>query len=108
MAAAARELLAELGYARVQIIVSDGTLGWREGAPYDAIVVSAAAPDIPTPLVEQLANGGHLILPVGSMTSQELVLLKREDDRVAEQKLGPVRFVPLVGEQGWGGRGSAN
>jgi protein-L-isoaspartate(D-aspartate) O-methyltransferase len=103
----ARERLARLGYLHVSVQIANGTLGWKAAAPYDAILVSAAAPEVPTPLLQQLAEGGRLILPVGSMTAQELVLVARSKDGYSQRRLGAVRFVPLVGREGWGGQPSA-
>lgn len=105
LAIGARERLARLGYANVQIHVGDGTLGWPEAAPFDAILVTAAAPAIPPPLVEQLAEGGRLVIPVGSAQNQELCRLrKRGDQTTAAETLYACRFVPLVGRYGWPGR----
>ena len=92
----ARRLLEELGYGNVRVRVGDGYLGWPEAAPFDAIIVTAAPDHIPEPLVEQLAEGGALVLPVGD-DNQELVrLIKGEEGNVVESLL-PVRFVPLTG-----------
>jgi protein-L-isoaspartate(D-aspartate) O-methyltransferase len=92
-----------LGYDNICVRVGDGTLGWAEYAPYDAIVVTAGGPEIPAPLQEQLAVGGRLVIPVGaSPDMQQLVRVRRtsrEDCR--QENLGGVRFVPLVGEAGW-------
>jgi protein-L-isoaspartate(D-aspartate) O-methyltransferase len=99
----AREHLARLGYQNVWIKQGDGTLGWPEHGPYEGIVVAAGGPHIPPPLKEQLALGGHLVIPVGKRRSaQELVRVTRVDELVyVQEDLGPVRFVPLVGEEGW-------
>ena len=103
LAEAARPLLERLGTANVRVHVGDGTLGWPDGAPYDAILVSAGAPDVPTPLAEQLAVGGRLVLPLGSSPyDQDLVRVHRRDVATWKRtRLGAVRFVPLVGEAGW-------
>lgn len=101
LADAARERLAALQCQNVTIQVADGTLGWPTGAPYDAIVVSAAAPEVPTALLKQLADGGRLILPVGGRTAQELVLVSRHGQNFERHQRGPVRFVPLIGQEGW-------
>jgi protein-L-isoaspartate(D-aspartate) O-methyltransferase len=89
--------LKELGYTNVEVRAGDGYEGWPEAAPFDAIIVTAAAPRIPEPLKEQLADGGRLIIPVGD-TWQELVVLTREGDRFQEKRVLPVRFVPMTGE----------
>jgi protein-L-isoaspartate(D-aspartate) O-methyltransferase len=103
LAAAARARLGELGYRNVRVLEGDGTLGWPEHAPYDGIVVTAGAPDVPAPLLPQLRLGGHLVVPVGSTPrSQDLVrVTRRAPDEYARESLGPVAFVPLIGEAGW-------
>jgi protein-L-isoaspartate(D-aspartate) O-methyltransferase len=100
LATPARDRLAELGYGRVHVVVGDGSNGYPPAAPYDAIVVAAAAPGVPTPLVAQLADGGRLVLPVGRRGGQQLLRLRREGEDVSEERSGGVRFVPLVGEHG--------
>ncbi|MFW5680766.1 MAG: protein-L-isoaspartate(D-aspartate) O-methyltransferase [Pseudomonadota bacterium] len=98
----ARQVLAELGYARLRVEVGDGTLGWPAGAPYDAIVVAAGGPRVPEALLAQLAPGGRLVMPVGDGRSQALVRVGRDAaGAVHETRLGAVRFVPLIGSQGW-------
>lgn len=98
----ARHCLADLGYDNVQVVHGDGTLGLPEEAPFDAIVVTAGGPSVPQALVEQLADGGTLVIPVGPETrGQQLIRVRRRGDDLIEQDLGPVRFVPLVGDQGW-------
>jgi len=102
LALEARERLARLGYSNVQVHQGDGTLGWPEGAPYDAIVVAAGGPEIPRALLDQLAEGGRLVIPIGpDVRSQNLVRVRRKDGRYFREDLGPVRFVPLIGAQGW-------
>lgn len=101
LAQQAEKVLAQLGYDNVVVSVSDGTLGWPEHSPYEAIIVTAAAPDVPQPLTEQLADGGRLVAPVGSRWSQVLVKVKRQGDLLARERLTAVAFVPLVGKYGW-------
>jgi len=101
LAEQAEKVLAQLGYDNVFISVGDGTLGWPEHSPYEAIIVTAAAPDIPRPLVEQLADGGRLVAPVGSRWSQVLAKVKRQGEKLAREHLTAVAFVPLVGKHGW-------
>lgn len=93
----------QLGYDNIQVRVGDGTLGWAEHAPYDAIVVTAGGPAIPQPLLNQLAEGGRLVIPVGqALNEQELIRVCRSrEDGYVRESLGAVRFVPLVGEAGW-------
>ncbi|HXE97459.1 MAG TPA: protein-L-isoaspartate(D-aspartate) O-methyltransferase [Dongiaceae bacterium] len=103
LARAARQRLEQLGYSNIIVHEGDGTLGWPEHAPYDAIVVTAGAPQVPQPLLEQLAIGGRLVIPVGrSLEGQVLVRVKRmsEHDYRSEELCG-VRFVPLIGAAGW-------
>jgi len=102
----AKALLDELGYDNVHVKVGDGTLGWPEDAPYDAIVVTAAAPQMPAPLQWQLADGGRLLAPVGPRWSQQLVRVRREGETFQTETLLGVAFVPLLGEHGWQNRGS--
>lgn len=92
-----------LGYKNIHIHVGDGTLGWRQYAPYDAIIVTAGGPEIPNPLLEQLETGGRLVIPVGAKHEiQNLVRVDRiDEDKYQRQSLGSVRFVPLIGEVGW-------
>jgi protein-L-isoaspartate(D-aspartate) O-methyltransferase len=103
LAEAAREKLAGLGYENVHVLHGDGTLGWREHAPYDAIAVAAGGPEVPQALLDQLAVGGRLVIPVGpDASSQVLLRVTREGlSQYRDESLGPVRFVPLIGEQGW-------
>jgi len=91
----------ELGYKNIVYRIGDGTLGWPEEAPFDGILVSAAAPSIPQPLIDQLAMGGRLIIPVGDRLSQELVLVERVPEGIRKSFLGGVRFVDLIGKWGW-------
>jgi protein-L-isoaspartate(D-aspartate) O-methyltransferase len=97
----AREILQMLGYANVHVVTGDGSLGLAEHAPYDKILVAAAAPRVPETLVAQLADGGRLVIPVGTRQEQQvLVVRKMGEETVITQREG-CRFVPLVGEQGW-------
>lgn len=104
LAEAATRRLARLGYDNVHVMHGDGTLGWPTEAPFDAIVVAAAGPQIPPALLQQLAVGGRLVIPVGDTPrTQELLRVRRRaDGSYAEDHLGGVRFVPLIGAQGWG------
>ena len=98
----ARDRLASLGFGeRVTIVVGDGSLGHPQGAPWDGIVVAAAAPKVPPSLKAQLADGGRLVVPVGDRREQQLLLLQRRGDRWLEHAEGPCVFVPLIGEEGW-------
>lgn len=97
----AREAIRLSGVTNVSLLAGDGTAGWRAYAPYDAILVSAAAPSIPRPLIEQLADGGRLLIPIGDAATQTLHLITKQGDATTDADLGPVRFVPLVGEYGW-------
>ena len=85
----------------IQFKLDDGTLGWKENAPYDAIIVTAAAPHIPEPLYEQMADGGRLVIPVGDRIAQELIKITRNGNEFRKRSLGGVRFVSLIGEHGW-------
>jgi protein-L-isoaspartate(D-aspartate) O-methyltransferase len=99
----ARERLAELGYSNVTVVLGDGTLGWAEKAPYNGIIVTAAAPHLPRPLEEQLAMkpGSRIVIPIGRADAQELMIYERTSNGLREISLGPVRFVPLIGKEGW-------
>lgn len=103
LAASARERLANLGFSNVVVHAGDGTLGWPEHAPYDAIVVTAAAPRLPSPLLAQLAVGGRLVIPVGATSlHQDLVRVRRVSEKdYRHEDLCGVRFVPLIGAAGW-------
>jgi len=102
LASAAAERLARLGFSNVHVHEGDGTLGWAPGAPYEAIAVAAGAPRPPRALLDQLAIGGRLVVPHGDVEHQRLVrLTKRAPDRLDEEDLGEVRFVPLLGAEGW-------
>lgn len=101
LARAASERMGQLGYDNVRVTAGDGTLGWPEEAPFDAILVSAGGPEVPEPLLDQLTPGGRLVIPLGEpWKDQELVRLERQaGGAVARESLGHVRFVPLIGEE---------
>lgn len=101
LAETAAERLRRLGYTNVTLHVSDGGLGWPEEAPYNGILVTAGAPRVPRPLVEQLGIGGRLVIPVGRRQVQQLLSVTRERDGVRVRRHGPCRFVPLIGEEAW-------
>ena len=102
LAEEARARLAALGYANVHVLEGDGTLGWPEHAPYDAIVVTAGGPQVPKALLHQMAVGGRLVMPVGPIGDQRLVRVVRTEAHEYEyQDLEPVAFVPLIGAEGW-------
>jgi len=97
----ARKLLYDLGYLNVEIKFSDGTLGWVDESPFDAIIVTAGSPGIPQPLVDQLAIGGRLVIPVGDAADQELVRITKTEEGTKREDLGGCRFVKLIGQHGW-------
>ncbi len=101
LARTAKRRLDDLGVENVSVKVMDGTLGWRAQAPYDAILVTAAAPDVPTPLVEQLTDGGRLVVPVGDRDRQVLTVVTRRGCSHAVATLTSCSFVPLIGRHGW-------
>ena len=101
--ASARDNIQRSGVRNVSLLLGDGTLGWREYAPYDAILVSAAAPQVPKPFAEQLAEGGRLLIPIGGKEDQTLAVFTRRGAGLVRQDIGPVRFVPLLGTHGWPG-----
>lgn len=97
----ARQLLTQLSISNVSVLLGDGTLGWRDYAPYDAIVVSAGAPKVPPALEEQLAEGGRLLLPIGDREEQMLAVFTKRGGQLDRRDIVPVRFVPLIGAGGW-------
>jgi protein-L-isoaspartate(D-aspartate) O-methyltransferase len=97
----ARSNLSRSGITNIDLIVGDGTTGYPPSAPFNAILITAAAPQIPQPLIDQLAEGGRLVVPVGGQDLQELVRITRTGNRTMESRYGGVRFVPLIGRYGW-------
>lgn len=97
----ARTLLLDLGYANVEMTFSDGTQGWVRESPFDAIIVTAGSPDIPQPLVDQLAMGGRLVIPVGDESVQDLIRLTKTEEGIKREDFGGCRFVKLIGKYGW-------
>lgn len=101
LAERAERLLKAIGITNVQVHVGDGSLGLPKYAPFDAIIVTAAAPKVPQPLCDQLGEGGRLVVPVGSSGGQDLQVWRREGDDFERESVLPVAFVPLLGEHGW-------
>lgn len=101
LAERARRALAGAGVTNVSLLVGDGTLGWGDYAPYDAILVAAGGPSVPPPLLEQLAPRGRLLIPLGERGAQVLTLIERTEHGLARHPVGGARFVPLVGEHGF-------
>jgi protein-L-isoaspartate(D-aspartate) O-methyltransferase len=101
LARRAREKLGKLGIRNVTVIVGNGSLGLPGETPFDAIIVTAAPPEIPEPLIEQLAEGGRLVLPVGEREAQELVKITKRGGVIDKESLGLCSFVPLIGREGW-------
>ena len=101
LAIRARKLLYELGYFNVEIKIFDGTFGWMEESPFDAIIVTAGSPDIPQPLIDQLAMGGRLVIPVGDAFVQDLFRVTKTEEGIKKEDLGGCRFVKLIGKYGW-------
>lgn len=97
----ARKRIEALGRYNVLVRIGDGSIGWSEHAPYDAILVTAGAPQVPRPLLEQLKLGGRLVVPVGPDDAQELLRIRREEEGFREEALGDCRFVKLIGRHGW-------
>lgn len=98
LAARAQATVTELGYRNIHVRAGDGYLGWPEAAPFDAIVVTCAPEQVPQPLIDQLKDGGRMIIPVGPIYDQELVLLRKQDGTIKRQAVLPVRFVPMTGQ----------
>ncbi len=101
LAASSHARLKELGYDNVEVVVGDGTRGWPEEAPYAGIVVTAGSPGVPPPLLDQLDEGGRLVIPVGSGYSQTLAVLEKKEGKIHRRERGGCVFVPLIGEYGW-------
>ncbi|MEN8198569.1 MAG: protein-L-isoaspartate(D-aspartate) O-methyltransferase [Thermodesulfobacteriota bacterium] len=99
--ASARKIFDQLHYYNILSRLDDGTLGWVEHAPYDAIIVTAGGPEIPEPLVDQLADPGRMVIPVGGRHVQELEYVSKKDGEIRVERLESVRFVSLIGEHGW-------
>jgi protein-L-isoaspartate(D-aspartate) O-methyltransferase len=97
----AKQNIDRAGARNVSLLLGDGTVGWSAYAKYDAILVGAASPSVPSPLVEQLAEGGRLLIPIGSKDEQELVMYTRHGTEIIKEAIVPVRFVPLLGTYGW-------
>jgi protein-L-isoaspartate(D-aspartate) O-methyltransferase len=101
LAIRARQLIYELGYFNVEIKIFDGTYGWAEEGPFEAIMVTAGAPDIPQLLLDQLTIGGRLVIPVGDAFVQDLIRITKTEDGIKKEDLGGCRFVKLIGKYGW-------
>ena len=97
----ARSLLDKLRYHNIVMRCSDGTAGWQDESPFDAIIVTAGAPEIPAKLVDQLADGGRMIVPVGNQHSQDLIKITKDKSGIHKSNLGGCRFVKLIGAHGW-------
>ena len=102
LAEKAKQVLDRLGYTNVEVHLAERTLGWRQGAPYDGIIVTAGAPRVPQELLNQLAVGGRLVIPVGSRYEQDLLKVTKREHEIITHNLGGCRFVPLIGEGAWG------
>jgi len=101
LAESARETLGRLGYKNINVKTGDGTLGWAEHAPYDGIIVTAAAPNVPDSLIKQLNENGRLVIPVGSRFSQALTIAEKKKGNINFTEAGGCVFVPLIGKEGW-------
>lgn len=102
LAKKARKTIDQLKYSNIVITIGDGTLGWKEHAPYDGIIVTAAAPYPPKPLLEQMKIGGRLVVPIGDEFTQDLtVYIRKDQEKYEKESYGGCRFVKLIGEQGW-------
>jgi protein-L-isoaspartate(D-aspartate) O-methyltransferase len=101
LSTSAQERLGSLGYNNIRFRVGDGTRGWPDESPFDAILVTAGAPRVPEGLLAQLAPRGRLVIPVGGRFNQELLLVRRDGEHLVHERLCPCTFVPLIGEEGW-------
>jgi protein-L-isoaspartate(D-aspartate) O-methyltransferase len=101
----AHENIVRSGVNNVSLLTGDGTIGWSQYAPYDAILVGAGSPSIPQPLLDQLAEGGRLLIPIGDRDEQKLVLAERKNGKIEMRDEAAVRFVPLIGHHGWSNQG---
>ncbi len=101
LAKKAQTFLGELGYKNIKIRVGDGTMGWEEARPFDRIIITAASPKVPLPLLDQLADNGKLILPLGESFSQVLTLVEKKDGKLKSIDICGCVFVPLIGKHGW-------
>jgi protein-L-isoaspartate(D-aspartate) O-methyltransferase len=97
----ARAVLDSLRISNIALLVGDGTIGWSKYAPYDAILVAAASPSVPDALVNQLAPGGRMLIPIGDLAEQKLTLVRKTDDGIEQSDVANVTFVPLIGRFGW-------
>lgn len=97
----ARDAIRAARASNVSLLSGDGTLGWRDYAPYDAILVTAGSPSIPTPLAEQLSEGGRMLIPIGEREEQILTLFTKRGEELERRDIGAARFVPLIGKYGW-------
>jgi protein-L-isoaspartate(D-aspartate) O-methyltransferase len=97
----AKRILDQLGYTNINYKIFDGTYGWRDMGPYDAAMITAAGPDVPKTLIEQVKDGGRIVAPIGDSEKQELVVFTRTGDRLQKQVLVSCNFVPLIGKYGW-------
>ena len=97
----AQSILESLGYSQIRYRVADGTLGWKSEAPFDAVVVTAGAPRLPEPLLEQLAEGGRLVIPIEDGFSQVLNIVTKAEDELHKERKERCTFVPLIGKHGW-------
>ena len=101
LAIRARKLLLDLGYSNIEIKFSDGTVGWADESPFDAIMVTAGAPAIPQPLIDQLKIGGRMCIPVGESQVQDLIRITKAEEGIQKEDFGGCRFVRLIGKHGW-------
>ena len=101
LAMRARELLLQLNYSNVEVKFSDGTVGWPDESPFDAIMVTAGSPEIPQPLIDQLKVGGRMAIPVGDANAQDLIRIVKTEDGIKKENWGGCRFVKLIGKYGW-------